>query len=58
VVRNPLPEAEPLPSPSPLSGEEERGSFIGLSNNIIFFYPPVLFVFGIAAVIQGFSGGD
>jgi len=32
--------------------------FVGLANNIIFFYPPILFVFGIAAVIQGFSGGD
>jgi len=32
--------------------------FVGLAANIIFFYPPVLFLLGIGSVIRGFTGGD
>lgn len=30
---------------------------LGLSKGIIFFYPPVLFALGIAAIVRGFMGG-
>lgn len=32
--------------------------FVGLAAGRIFFYPPILFVLGIGAVIRGFTGGD
>lgn len=32
--------------------------FLGLAAGRIFFYPPVLFVLGIAAVVRGFLGQD
>ena len=32
--------------------------FVGLAGGIIFFYPPILFVLGIASVVRGFAGGD
>jgi len=31
---------------------------VGIANGYIFFYPPVLFVLGIAAVFRGLMGGD
>jgi len=30
--------------------------FLGLAAGRIFFYPPILFVFGIGAVVRGFTG--
>jgi hypothetical protein len=32
--------------------------FVGLAAGIIYFYPPVLFLLGIGAVIRGFTGGE
>jgi len=32
--------------------------FLGLAAGIIYFYPPILFVLGIGAVIRGFTGQD
>ncbi len=32
--------------------------FVGLSFNYIYFYPPILFVLGIGAVIRGFTGQE
>ena len=32
--------------------------FLGLAAGIIYFYPPILFVLGIAAIFRGYSGGD
>jgi hypothetical protein len=32
--------------------------FVGLSAGIIYFYPPVLFVLGIGAIIRGFTGRE
>lgn len=32
--------------------------FLGLAAGIIYFYPPILFLFGIGAVIRGFTGQD
>src|SRR5262249_37356269 len=31
--------------------------FLGLAAGFIYFYPPILFVLGIAAVVRGFTGG-
>ncbi len=31
---------------------------VGLAAGWIFFYPPVLFVLGIVAVVRGFMGAD
>ena len=31
---------------------------VGFVGGVIFFYPPVLFILGIGAVIKGFRGGD
>lgn len=31
---------------------------VGLTGGIIFFYPPVLLIIGIGAMIKGFMGGD
>jgi hypothetical protein len=31
---------------------------VGLAGGIIFFYPPILFVFGVGSVIKGFTGRD
>ncbi len=31
---------------------------VGLVGGVIFFYPPILFILGIGAVIKGFTGGD
>ena len=32
--------------------------FVGLAAGYIFFYPPILFVFGIVSIIKGFTGQD
>jgi hypothetical protein len=32
--------------------------FLGLAADRIFFYPPILFILGIGAIIRGFKGGD
>jgi hypothetical protein len=32
--------------------------FLGLAAGIIYFYPPVLFVLGVGAVIRGFTGRE
>ncbi len=32
--------------------------FVGLAANVIYFYPPVLFIIGLVTVLKGFFDGD
>lgn len=51
-------EPDPDMSRSKPTGPIAHSEPPGLAANIIYFYPPVLFLLGIGSIIRGFKGED